>query len=246
MNALNEFGPNKKIVILSGAGISQESGIATFRDSNGLWENHPVEKVATYEAFIDDPNLVQNFYNARRAQLLDPKIKPNRAHLALAKLEKEYSGDVVVVTQNVDNLHERAGSQKLLHMHGELLKMRCQTTENIFDITEDILPESICPCCKKTQNLRPHIVWFGEMPLYMDEIQLALLECDLFIAVGTSGTVYPAAQFVTWVKSRDKTYAIEVNPKATDIEDFFDEKIRRPAGEACEQIVEGILNSRPI
>lgn len=182
------------IVILTGAGVSAESGLKTFRDSGGLWENHRVEDVATPQGFARNPKLVQRFYNLRRAQL--KHTQPNMAHASIAELEKKWQGDFLLITQNVDNLHEQAGSKHILHMHGELQKISCQRSLEVFEWNEDITEQTRCPCCKKTGTLRPYIVWFGEIPLYMDQIATALQQCDTFIAIGTSGQVYPAAGFV--------------------------------------------------
>lgn len=200
--------PNCNIVILTGAGISAESGIKTFRASDGLWEDHRVEDVATPEAFARDPALVHSFYNQRRSGLLSPEIKPNAAHLALAKLEAKWGdhngGAVLVITQNIDDLHERAGSKNLIHMHGELLKMFCGACASIHgneytdkhDISGDMDDTLICSTCNRTGTMRPDIVWFGEMPYQMDKSIAALRNCDLFISIGTSGNVYPAAGFI--------------------------------------------------
>lgn len=152
----------RSVVVLTGAGISAESGIRTFRASDGLWENHPVEEVATPEGYYRNPALVQSFYNGRRAQLSE--VTFNAAHKALSDFEKEFDGEFLLVTQNVDDLHGRAGSQNLIHMHGELYKARCQDTEQVFSWQDDISVETPCPCCQRPGNLRPHIVWFGEMP----------------------------------------------------------------------------------
>ncbi len=184
------------IVILTGAGISAESGIQTFRASDGLWHEHRIEDVATPEAFDRDPDMVHHFYNVRRQQLLSDEVKENSAHLALAELESKFSGKFLLVTQNIDNLHERAGSKNLLHMHGELLKMRCLNCDDVEEIRSDQGRKSICSSCREHDVLRPHIVWFGEMPMYMETISTALSQCDLFISIGTSGNVYPAAGFV--------------------------------------------------
>lgn len=188
----------RSVVVLTGAGISAESGIRTFRASDGLWEEHRIEDVASPEGFTRDPQLVYHFYNQRRRQLLSPPIKPNPAHSALARFEHdilESGGEFLLVTQNVDNLHERAGSRALRHMHGELLKARCICSGMVFDWQGDLDADSRCRCCNAAGNLRPHIVWFGEIPLYMADIEAALARCDLFIAIGTSGNVYPAAGF---------------------------------------------------
>ncbi|MFK7823156.1 MAG: Sir2 family NAD+-dependent deacetylase [Oligoflexales bacterium] len=209
------------IVILTGAGISAESGINTFRASDGLWENHPIEKVATPEGFRKDPKLVHQFYNERRNQLLNPAISPNAAHLALAKLEKDYLGNVWVVTQNIDNLHERAGSKNLIHMHGEILKIRCKKSGQIYSCHEPISNNDNCSCCELTGTLRPHIVWFGEMPFFMDEIYQHLDQASIFVSIGTSGNVYPAAGFVEHARESGAR-CIEINPQPTYNPNFDD------------------------
>ena len=204
----------RSIVVLTGAGISAESGIKTFRASDGLWENHPVDEVATPEGFQRNPVLVHEFYNQRRRQLLSEQIKPNLAHFALAKFEHSFTGAFLLITQNIDNLHERAGSQNLLHMHGEILKMRCLNSELVFDTREDILIDTECRCCRSPGNLRPHIVWFGEMPFHMQQINHALENCDLFVSIGTSGNVYPASGFYQTAKIR-RAHTVELNLEAT-------------------------------
>lgn len=185
------------ILILTGAGISQESGIPTFRDAGGLWEGESIEDVATPRGFARNPDRVLEFYNERRRNLLDPKVAPNAAHLALARLEAEAGQEVLLVTQNVDNLHERAGSKNLLHMHGEMLKARCQFCQKVMQWEGEMTRQDVCPGCAGKGYLRPHIVWFEEMPLYMQEIEQALNRCSLFVSIGTSGNVYPAAGFVS-------------------------------------------------
>ena len=209
------------IVILTGAGISAESGIKTFRASDGLWENHPIEKVATPEGFKRDPKLVHQFYNERRSQILNPDIAPNAAHQALAQLEDEYQGNVWVVTQNIDDLHERAGSKNLIHMHGEILKIRCQKTEQVYDCHKSITIDDSCSCCQRTGTLRPHIVWFGEMPFQMDEIYNHISKSHIFISIGTSGNVYPAAGFVEHAKDSGAR-CVEINPQPTYNPNFDD------------------------
>lgn len=204
----------KSIVVLTGAGISAESGIQTFRAADGLWENHPVEDVATPEGFERNPQLVYQFYNARRQQLLSEGIEPNAAHLALAKFQQRFSGNFLLVTQNVDNLHERSGSTDVLHMHGELLKMRCLNSKLVFDIQADFDFDTHCQCCRSLGNLRPHIVWFGEMPFHMNRINSALESCDLFVAIGTSGNVYPASGFYQTAKIR-RAHTVELNLEHT-------------------------------
>ncbi|MFK7864611.1 MAG: Sir2 family NAD+-dependent deacetylase [Pseudohongiellaceae bacterium] len=207
--------PPTSIVVLSGAGISAESGIQTFRAADGLWENHPVEDVATPEGFERNPQLVYEFYNQRRRQLVSPNIEPNAAHKALAAFEKTFKGSFLLVTQNVDNLHERAGSTNVLHMHGQLLKMRCLNSRLIFDIRDDFDFDTHCRCCRSPGNLRPHIVWFGEMPFHMNEINRALESCDLFVAIGTSGNVYPASGFYQTAKIK-RAHTVELNLEKTE------------------------------
>lgn len=228
----------KSIVVLTGAGISAESGLDTFRAEDGLWANHKVDDVATPEGFARNPQLVYQFYNQRRAQLLLPEIGPNPAHRALAQFEKEYPGEFLLVTQNVDNLHERAGSDNLLHMHGELLKMRCLNSKLVFDIREDFDFDSECRCCRSPGNLRPHVVWFGEMPFYMNKINQALEACDLFVAIGTSGNVYPASGFYQTAKIR-KAYTVELNLDRTG--SAFDQHIYGAASEVVPRFFEKLL-----
>lgn len=218
------------IVILTGAGISAESGINTFRASDGLWENHRIEDVATPEGFKRDPVLVQQFYNARRQQLLSAVIKPNAAHLALAELEKEPAVSTLIVTQNIDNLHERAGSKNIIHMHGELLKCFCCLSQKRFNIKTDLNTSSECDCCQQTGSLRPDIVWFGEMPYQMDTIYEAISQCDLFISIGTSGNVYPAAGFVE-IANQVGAHTVELNLDPSLTESAFKEKIYGKATE---------------
>jgi NAD-dependent deacetylase len=189
------------IVILTGAGVSQESGIDTFRQAGGLWEQVNVEDVATPRAFARDPDRVLAFHNDLRRRLQDPRIAPNPAHLALARLEAESREPVLLVTQNVDDLHERAGSRNLLHMHGELLKASCRECLAVQPWERDLTRADACPACGE-KALRPHVVWFEEMPLHMDEIDKALKRCRLFVSIGTSGNVYPAAGFVRKARKR--------------------------------------------
>lgn len=230
------------IVCLTGAGISAESGIQTFRDQNGLWENHAIEDVATPDAFAQNPNFVHNFYNERRISLFDKKIEPNLAHQALSKCEKKFIGEFIIITQNIDNLHERAGSKNILHMHGELTKMRCEQTNQVFKSEMKISTETKCQCCQQAGTLRPHIVWFGEIPHNMDIIEQKLMECDLFISIGTSGAVYPAAMFVQQAKIFNDAYTVEVNTQETEISDRFDETIQGPATLELPKFLESILN----
>jgi NAD-dependent deacetylase len=227
------------IVVLTGAGISRESGLATFRDADGIWESVRIEDVATPEAFARDPVRVQGFYNARRAQLRDPAIAPNAAHRALVRLEKAWAAPVLVVTQNVDDLHERAGSRNLLHMHGELARARCLACGAASPWGEDITPGSACPACGAVGRLRPHVVWFGEMPLGMERIEAALEACGLFVSIGTSGNVYPAAAFVAAVRGRART--VELNLEPSEGARLFDEARHGPATEVVPAFVERLL-----
>ena len=187
------MGEIRNIVVLTGAGISAESGIDTFRSAGGLWEQHRVEDVATPEGFARDPELVQRFYDMRREAV--QKVAPNPAHAALARLDAEWPGELLIVTQNVDDLHERAGADRVLHMHGELLSALCVRCEARHRWRDQLSSRPACPSCGK-QALRPDVVWFGEMPYEMDRIYAALRRADLFVSIGTSGAVYPAAGFV--------------------------------------------------
>ncbi|CAM4153826.1 Sir2 family NAD+-dependent deacetylase [Vibrio neonatus] len=215
--------PYKNIVILTGAGISAESGIQTFRAQDGLWENHRIEDVATPEGFDRDPILVHSFYNMRRQKLLSATIKPNTAHIALGHLESAIQGSVTLVTQNIDNLHERGGSKNIIHMHGELLKVRCSGSGQVIEQDSDLNDGDLCHCCQIPQQMRPHIVWFGEMPLQMDKIYSAIEQADLFISIGTSGVVYPAAGFVHDAKLHG-AHTIEINLEPSAVQSEFDEK----------------------
>lgn len=230
------------IVILTGAGISAESGIKTFRASDGLWENHRIEDVATPEAFIANPKLVHEFYNQRRQQLMSDSIQPNKAHFALAKLEKKFAGEFLLVTQNIDNLHEAAGSENLIHMHGELLKMHCVKTGKVYPVANDLSTEDRCACCQQVHQLRPHIVWFGEMPLQMERIYQALSACDLFISIGTSGNVYPAAGFVAEAK-RAGAHTVEINLEPSAVESVFAEKHYGKASKILPKYITELLKS---
>lgn len=232
--------PNN-IVILTGAGISAESGIQTFRASDGLWHEHRIEDVATPEGFAANPDLVHRFYNARRALLKAPNIAPNPAHYALAQLEANWQGKVLLVTQNIDNLHERAGSQHLIHMHGELCKVFCQQSRKVFTWTDDLTLDTPCECCQQPGNLRPDIVWFGEMPYQMDEIYSALEDCDLFVSIGTSGNVYPAAGFVQIAKQHGAK-TLELNLEATA--GVFDQSRQGKAGEIVPSWVAELLENQ--
>ena len=230
----------RRIVILTGAGISAESGIKTFRAGDGLWEGHRVEEVASPQGFVRNPDLVHSFYNRRRAQLNAGSVYPNAAHIALAELERGFPGEVLVVTQNVDDLHERAGSANLIHMHGELNKARCSVTEKVYNWTSDILRDSCCECCRRAGTLRPHIVWFGEMPFEIERIYDALMQCDLFISIGTSGHVYPAAGFVQ-VASQAGADTVELNLEPSLVNGAFQESIQGPATRIVKEFVERLM-----
>ena len=229
-----------EITILTGAGISAESGIKTFRDHNGLWENHRIEDVATPEAFQRDPQTVYTFYNMRRRGLLGDDIKPNAAHKALARLEENYKGVVHIVTQNIDDLHERAGSRNIHHMHGELLKSRCLNCQMTSACNADMSHETVCPACRKSGHMRPHIVWFGEMPLFMDDITRHVQNCDIFVAIGTSGNVYPAAGFVQ-MAAEFGAQTVEINLEPSAVHGLFDMGEYGPAGQTVPKWVDNIL-----
>lgn len=230
-----------KVVVLTGAGISAESGLKTFRDNNGLWENHSVQEVAMPEGFAQNPDLVYRFYNQRRQQLLSSEVKPNAAHFALAKFEQALGDNFLLVTQNVDNLHQQAGNQNVLHMHGELLSARCVHSHQSIKIQDDLDKHSRCECCQPSHALRPDIVWFGEIPNHMQQIEEALYAADLFISIGTSGTVYPAAGFVS-LANQFGAYSIELNLEPSSAQSEFAEKYYGFASELVPNFVEGLLH----
>lgn len=214
-----------RIVILTGAGISAESGIDTFRAAGGLWEQHRVEDVATPEGFARNPDLVLNFYDMRRAALA--RVAPNAAHLALARLEREFAGDLLLVTQNVDDLHERGGSARVLHMHGELKSALCQACGMRSRWEQAMIDRPPCPVCQ-ARALRPDVVWFGEMPYQMGRIYQALAACDLFVSIGTSGAVYPAAGFVAEARAAGAR-CLELNLERSEGSHLFHETRLGPA-----------------
>ncbi|NJO53655.1 MAG: NAD-dependent deacylase [Bacteroidales bacterium] len=232
-----------RIIVLTGAGVSAESGLGTFRDKagTGIWAEFDPMKLATPEGFAADPETVHAFYNARRRNLIE--AKPNAAHLALARLEAGLSargGGLLLVTQNIDDLHERAGSKRILHMHGELLKARCATCEWVADWHADLGIETTCPACASEGEMRPHVVWFGEMPLGMDLIEAGLMSADLFVAIGTSGSVYPAAGFVFEARAAG-IRTCEINLEPSDNAHLFDERRYGPASEAVPAWVAEVL-----
>ena len=231
----------KNIVILTGAGISAESGIQTFRDAGGLWENHPVEQVAPPLGFAKDPKLVHRFYNLRRAAL--KTVSPNRAHIALARLERalaDKGGHLTIVTQNVDDLHERGGAGRVIHMHGILTSMLCGHCEHRWEHLEDAGPDMACPKCHVQKVCRPDIVWFGEIPYQMRRIEEALRACELFVSIGTSGAVYPAAGFVQMARGLGKD-TLELNLEASQGSHLFTESRLGPAGTLVPQWVDEVL-----
>lgn len=244
MDKISPLPPESHIVILTGAGISAESGLKTFRDADGLWEGHAVEDVATPEAFLKNPALVYKFYNERRRGLLGADVKPNAAHEALAELQKQWpetnGGAVTLITQNIDDLHESGGSTDVIHMHGQLLKMFCkhcafdligqyrsQEVHEVvtkYNVQEDFDAALACKDCGKTGGMRPDIVWFGEMPYHMDRIAEALNEVDLFLSIGTSGHVYPAAGFTAQaLMNGAKTVELNMEP-SVNAHNFHDSR----------------------
>lgn len=225
------------IVILTGAGVSAESGLGTFRDKDGLWTQFDLEEVATPEGFARNPALVQDFYNARRAN--SRAASPNAAHAAIARLQRDWPGDVLLVTQNVDDLHERAGSPTALHMHGGLEGALCAACDHRWPAPAVMSPKDPCPACGAART-RPDIVWFGEIPYQMEEIWFALRQCEVFVAIGTSGTVYPAAAFAQDA-GRAGAHCIEINAEASAVAEDFDEVILGPASRVVPEWVDGLL-----
>lgn len=231
----------KNIVILTGAGISAESGVATFRGVDGLWEGHRIEDVASPEGFARNPALVQRFYNLRRAAL--KTVQPNPAHQAIARLQHDWGhGKVTLITQNVDDLHERGGSRDLWHMHGELLKVHCTACRQVVEWSGDVTADTACRFCERQGTMRPDIVWFGEMPFFMDEIYQSLQQADLFVAIGTSGHVYPAAGFVAEA-ARHGASTLEFNVEPSQVSAAFKEQRIGPAGQTVPAWVDSLLNT---
>lgn len=229
------------IVILTGAGISKESGLSTFRDADGIWATMRIEDVATPEAFRRDPSSVHDFYNARRLRLAGGTVVPNAAHRALARLESAWPGEVLVVTQNIDDLHERAGTRNLIHMHGELLKARCTACGDVNRCVADLAVTHSCAACASVGTLRPHVVWFGEMPFAMDTIHAALARCRTFISIGTSGNVYPAAGFVETVRLAGGAHTVELNLEPSEGATRFTETVYGPATTVVPAYVDALL-----
>lgn len=229
-----------RIVILTGAGISAESGIQTFRAADGLWEEHRIEDVATPEAFERDPALVHRFYNLRRQRLLADDVAPNAAHLALARLQRALPGEVVVVTQNIDDLHERAGCSDVIHMHGALRQSWCLACDARIPTDGDVDGSSRCPVCGATGRLRPDIVWFGEIPHEMERIERELSACAVFVSIGTSGFVHPAAGFVRFATMMG-AHTVELNLEPTH--GVFAEVHHGLASEVVPRWVDGMLTA---
>jgi len=240
MNA--SLSPDSAIVILTGAGISKESGLDTFRDADGIWAKVRIEDVATPEAFARDPARVHDFYNHRRRGLLDPAVEPNAAHRALATLEAYWPGETLIVTQNIDDLHERAGATRLIHMHGELLVALCGSCQATVPWHEDLSTDTACPSCGAMGGMRPSVVWFGEMPLEMARIYAALAACSLFVSIGTSGNVYPAAGFVQEARMVAGVHTVELNLEPSEGATLFHDAVYGPAGEIVPRFVDGLLS----
>ena len=234
---MRDMGNIRNIVILTGAGISAESGIDTFRSAGGLWEQHRVEDVATPEGFARDPDLVLRFYDMRRAAIQTKA--PNPAHEALAQLDAEWSGELLIVTQNVDDLHERAGAKRVLHMHGEHLLAWCTSCDVRIPWTASLIERPPCPVCR-ARSLRPDVVWFGEVPYRMDEIYAALRRADLFVSIGTSGAVYPAAGLVQQAAELG-AQTLELNLETSQGSRMFHETRLGPASELVPAWVKEIL-----
>lgn len=232
-----------RIVILTGAGISKESGLDTFRDADGIWSKVRVEDVATPQAFARDPERCHAFYNMRRARHRAQDVQPNAAHHALVRLEKEWPSEVMVVTQNVDCLHDNAGSRNIVHMHGIYTKSRCNYCAHVIDWAGDLSVRDICVACGKGGGMRPHVVWFGETPLEMERIYAALSDCDLFLSIGTSGHVYPAAGFVALVRRATQAHTAELNLEPSLGATQFAEAHYGPATVTVPAYVEGLLAS---
>lgn len=230
-----------KIFVLTGAGISAESGLATFRDADGLWNNHKVEDVATIEAFEKNPQYVHNFYNELKPKLKE--AKPNNAHICLAKLQEKYKGTVDIITQNVDTLHEKAGAKKVYHIHGRIDEAVCLECGYILSSWNGVDMLTLCPRCKEVGKFKPNIVFFGEMPLYMPEVEKKLRECDLFISIGTSGIVYPAAGFVHTAKYYGAD-TIEFNLEETSNNYLFDRHIKGKCSQTLPDFVNNLLDAQ--
>ena len=227
-----------RIVFLTGAGISKESGLSTFRSENGLWNNHKIEDVATIEAFQKNPDYVHSFYNQMRKDLID--VNPNPAHLAITKLQENYDGEVHIITQNIDTLHEKAKSKNIYHIHGSINELVCQNCNHIIETWSEASTKTVCPKCNVKGGIKPNIIFFGEVPLYMDKTDVLLRTADLFVSVGTSGVVYPAAGFVQTAKYYGAT-TIDLNPEPAYLNPYFDKHLKGKAGILLPQFVDELI-----
>ena len=231
----------QNIVILTGAGISAESGLATFRSANGLWNNHKVEDVATIEAFERNPAYVHEFYNELKKELV--KAKPNAAHLAITKLQNEYPAQISVITQNVDTLHEKAGNKNVYHIHGQINQAMCLNCGHILETFGDVDTETTCPHCGIAGMMKPNIVFFGENLLCIEKVDRLLANCDLFLSIGTSGVVFPAASFVQIAKYNNAR-TLEFNLEPTSNNYYFDKHIYGQAGTTLPAFVDELLKNQ--
>ncbi len=235
----------KNVFILTGAGISKESGINTFREKDGLWDNYKIEDVCTVEAFKKNPELVNSFYNERKRNLLDPKIKPNAAHFSLAELEKNCKKDFLIVTQNIDNLHEQAGSKKIVHMHGSLEKAYCMYCNSRVKYDFEVTTNYKCKSCNNKGMVRVDVVWFGEQPKYLNEIYNFLEKTEVFISIGTSNNVYPAAGFIDFLNQiNNKILMYEFNLEKTSKSIFFDKRFSGPATKTIPKFVKKVIEKK--
>lgn len=230
----------RNIAILTGAGISAESGLATFRSSNGLWNNHKVEDVASVEGFQRNPALVHDFYNNLKTEI--QQAKPNAAHLALTKLQKEYPAEINIITQNIDTLHEKAENQNVYHIHGQINQSVCLNCGQVLETWGDVDTETICPHCQVMGMMKPNIVFFGENLLCMDKVENILRKCGLFISIGTSGVVYPAAGFVQLAKYYGAD-TVEFTLDTTANNYLFDKHIFGKAGETLPPYIEELIKN---
>ena len=231
---------HRSIVILTGAGISKESGLDTFRDADGLWAKVRIEDVATPEAFARDPARVHAFYNERRRGLRNSNVQPNAAHRSLAELERRWPGEILLVTQNIDDLHERAGSQAVIHLQGELLKARCTICGKVSERYDDITEASDCPICGNAGHLRPHIVWVGEEPLRIASVYQALAHASLFLAIGAAIGNEPAQSFLAEAR-RAGARTVELNRDLAPYAEPFDERITGPLAETVPAYVKKLI-----
>jgi NAD-dependent deacetylase len=238
----NRWPEAPRILILTGPGISQESGLAIFPHAGGIWGQVQLEEVATPEAFARNPARVQAFYNARRRRLQHPSVIPNPAHEALARLEAARRGEVVIATQNIDDLHERAGSRAVIHMHGELLRARCGACGKTALWYDDLTGNEACPGCAVKGQLRPHVVWFGEMPLHLDVIYQVLAQCEVFVSIGTSGSVEPAASFAEEAR-RAGAHTVELAREPSRGAHLFVERLYGPANMIVPDYVAKLLGA---